>query len=87
MNINLKTAYATKPSVAVGEPKRRGMTVVMGTHGFETRSQVTKPPGRKLNLKHSHGSLVDESDKVGRRREDCRSCRPGRLCANIELPE
>ena len=53
--INFKAADATIPSDAVGELEKRGMTVVMGPHGFETRSRATKLPGRNLSSKHSNG--------------------------------
>ena len=56
VSINSKAADATIPSDAVGELEKRGITVVMGPHGFETRSRATKLPGRNLSSKHSNGA-------------------------------
>ena len=56
MSINSKAVDTTIPSDAVGKLEKRGMTVVMGPHGFETRSQATKLPGKNLSSKHSNGA-------------------------------
>ena len=54
VNVSFEVAEVTRPSVAVGELQKRGMTLVMGLHG--TRGHVTKPPGRNLDLGHSNGA-------------------------------
>ena len=63
----------------VSELENREMTVVMGPHGFET-GLTTKLAGRNSEFEALKQCLLDESDKVGRRREGCRSCQPGRRC-------
>ena len=56
VSINFKASDATILLVAVGELEKRGMTVVMGPLGLETRSQATKLAGRNLSSKHSNGA-------------------------------
>ena len=56
MNVNFEVADVTRPLVAVGKLQKRGLTVVMGSHGsFVTRGQVMKPPGSGLDPEHPSG--------------------------------
>ena len=75
VNINFKVADVITPLVTVVELQRLGITVVMGLHRSSvTRCQVTKSPGRNPNFGALKRCLLDDSDKVGKRHEDCRSC-------------
>ena len=75
VDINFKVADVITSLVAVVVLQRRGMTVVMGPHrSFVTRSQVTKLPGRKPNLKHCNGAYRMSLTMWEKRHEDGRAC-------------